>query len=293
MKKYTRTQYYGLIAGVLLSSSVQADAVSMEDMGKALLQQAIGGEANTAETKATSAETAQAVEKSAKASQLGAGLSSMQLSGGVKDVLSIGTEKAIKMLGQEGGFSNNPALKIGIPDSMKSIEKALRSAGQGKRVDDAIATMNKAAEQAIPEAAEVFNETIKAMSVTDAMGLINGPENSLTEYFQKNSSEALKQRILPIITKATASTGATAAYKQLTAKMGNLDVNKMAGLGDLGALGKAVGIELPATVDLDAYVTDKALEGLFKTLSEQEANIRKGGAAAQATDLLKKIFGTQ
>lgn len=213
---------------------------------------------------------------------LGVGLAENDIVAGLKQALSEGTQYAVKTLGQEGGFLNNDVVKIPVPESLGLLETGLRKMGQGKWADDFIAALNQAAENAIPEAAEVFRKSIEAMSIDDAMKILNGGENAATQYFQDTGTTELKARFLPIVKQATEDAGVTKAYKALQAQAKGID---------LGALSNLMGgVMSSQNVDLDAYVTDKSLDGLFKMIAEQEQKIR-GDAAARGTDLLQKVFG--
>ncbi|MFW5443877.1 MAG: DUF4197 domain-containing protein [Methylococcaceae bacterium] len=210
-----------------------------------------------------------AVSKVAKSA-----LSNSDAVSGLKEALANGVESAIKMLGKPGGFSGNQMVEIAVPDALKTVASTARSIGQGQYVDSFETTMNQAAEKAVPEAAEILADAIRKMSVDDAMNIVNGPEDSATQYFRKVSEASLAERFKPIVSQATDQSGATAAYKQLTGQAAPL-------LG--GLLG---GSEL----DLDQYVTNKSLDGLFKYIAMEEKSIRDN-PAARSTDLLKKVFG--
>lgn len=203
-----------------------------------------------------------------------ASLTAGEMNGGLKEALANGIQKAIEQLGKEGGFLNNLDVKIPMPENLQKIEKTLRTVGQGSVADEFIATMNRAAEQAVPEAVQVFGDSIKAMTVQDATGILTGPPDAATQYFRKTSEEQLRQRFMPIVKQATEKTGVTVAYKNLTAKAGPA----------AAFLGKDAG-------DLDGYITQKTLDGLFKMIAAEEARIREN-PAARTTDLLQKVFGT-
>jgi len=202
-----------------------------------------------------------------------ASLTDGEMISGLKEALGKGTQFAIDSLGQEGGFLDNAAVKIPMPESLSWVESSLRTLGQDELADEFIATMNHAAEQAVPEAADLFGDAIKNMSVEDARGILTGPDDSATQYFRTNTEGALTERMRPIVEQATAKTGVTSAYKNMTAKAGGLS-------GLLGA-------QAP---DLDGYVTDKTLDGLFLMIAEEERKIREN-PLARSTDLLKKVFG--
>ena len=200
-------------------------------------------------------------------------LGDSEIVSGLKEALANGVETAIKTLGKSDGFMGNSLVKIPMPDSLLLIEKTARGLGQGQYVDDFVGTMNHAAEEAVPEAAELLADAIRNMSVEDATKILNGPDDAATEYFRKVSGEQLAQRFKPIVEKATNQAGVTSAYKGLTANAGSL-------------LGGFVSQE---SLDVDKYVTDKALDGLFKYIAIEEKRIREN-PLARSTDLLKKVF---
>ena len=193
---------------------------------------------------------------------------------GLKEALAKGTENAIAKLGKEGGYLNNAAVKIAMPESLAKIDKTLRQFGQSKYADQFIATMNHAAEKAVPEAAVIFGDAIRDMTLDDAQAILKGPSDAATQYFRKKTEAKLAERFKPIVTRATDQAGVTSAYKGMVKKAGPL-------AGMLGG-----GAE-----DLDGYVTSKSLDGLFKMLAEEEKAIR-ANPVARTTDLLKKVFGS-
>ena len=185
-----------------------------------------------------------------------------------------GVELAINTLGQSGGFLGNNLVEIGMPDSLNVIASTARTLGQGQYVDSFKTTMNQAAEKAVPEAAEILGDAIRQMSVDDAMKILNGPDDAATQYFRKVSETSLSERFKPIVKQATEQVGVTAAYKNLTGQSSPL----------LG------GVMDGSSLDLDQYVTNKSLDGLFKYIAMEEKNIRSN-PAARTTDLLNKVFG--
>lgn len=201
-------------------------------------------------------------------------LSNDQVIQGLKEALSIGTEKAIGILGQQGGYMNDTAVKIPVPDGLKSVAKGLRAMGQGKLVDEFEQTVNQAAESAVPETLSIFGDSIKDMSVEDAKGILNGSDTAATDYFRNSSSEKLTSAILPIVQEATRQAGVTSSYKAL--------------VGKVGFMGNYVDMD---ALDLDNYVTSKAMDGLFLKLAEQEQLIRQD-PIARTTDILKTVFGS-
>jgi hypothetical protein len=151
---------------------------------------------------------------------------------------------------------------------------------QDKLADEFVTSMNRAAEQAVPEATMVFADAVRQMSIDDAKAILTGPNDAATQYFRRTTSTNLFQRFHPIVQKATASAGVTSTYKKMTAAAGNSSNSLMKGLG--GLMGSDA-------MDVDSYVTNKALDGLFKMVAEEEAKIR-ANPAARTTDLLQKVF---
>jgi hypothetical protein len=203
----------------------------------------------------------------------GAPPSELEIAQGLKEALSVGTERAVAHLGVRDGYWLNPGVNIPLPDSLRKVEKTLRTFGQGKVVDDFHLSLNRAAEAAVPEAAAIFGDAIRTMTLSDARRILNGPTNAATEYFRGRTQAALGARFQPIVAKATASVGATRKYKDLSARVSKV----------------MPGYQMQ---DLDAYVTERALTGLFKTLADEELRIRQD-PAARSTALLKRVFGSR
>jgi hypothetical protein len=212
------------------------------------------------------------------------GLSQDQMVQGLKDALAKGLQEAIANLGHDGGFLTNLNVKIPMPEKLQTVEKAVRAMKQDKLVDDFVTTMNHAAEQAVPEAGSVFADVLKQMTIEDAKAILGGPNDAATQYFQKTTQTNLYARFYPIVQKATQQTGVTAAYKNLMEK---------ANVGQgLGSFASAIGGSLLGkdSMDIDAYVTNKALDGLFKMVAAQEQQIRQN-PVARTTATLQKVFG--
>jgi hypothetical protein len=209
-----------------------------------------------------------------------ASLSQDQVVQGLKEALGKGVQQAVSRLGQEGGFLTNANVKIPMPEKLRTVEKTLRVLKQDKLADDFVATMNHAAEKAVPEAAGVFRDAIKGMSIADAKTILAGTNNAATQYFRRTTETNLYVKFLPIVKQATDQTGVTSAYKQLMARA--------EGANSFGSFGRSlVGAE---SLDVDAYVTNKALDGLFTVVGEEEKRIREN-PIARTSDLLKKVFG--
>jgi hypothetical protein len=202
-------------------------------------------------------------------------LSNDEMIAGLKEALGQGTQYAVEQLGQEGGFLDNARVRIPMPKSLAWVEKSLRTLRQDRLADEFVASMNHAAERAVPEAAAIFRDAIQQMSLEDARGILSGPDDAATRYFRETTSDALTARMRPIVEEATARAGVTSSYKNMMAKAG--------GLGGL--------LSNEAT-DLDGYVTEKTLDGLFLMVAEEERRIRQN-PLARSTELLKKVFGSR
>jgi hypothetical protein len=192
---------------------------------------------------------------------------------GLREVLLNGTLSAIKSLGREGGFLKNLRVKIPMPKSLQPVEKTLRFVGQGRVADDFIAAMNHAAEKAVPVAAEVFKDSIKQMTFDDARNIVRGTDDAATQFFRRTSERRLSEKFLPIVKKFTEQVGVTAQYKKMVEQSG--PIARLAGRD---------------AVDIDEYVTQKALDGLFLLMADEERRIRRD-PLARTSDLLKIIFG--
>jgi hypothetical protein len=199
-------------------------------------------------------------------------LSDSKIGAGLKEALQIGTGNAVKLTGKPDGYFKNEAIKILMPEKLRTLEKGLRAVGYSKQVDDFVLSMNRAAERAAPAAKSIFWDAIKQMSFDDARQILSGGDTAATQYFQRTTSEKLAAAFRPIVEKATSEVGATQQYKELVGKYQNIPFAKK------------------QTFDLDEYVVSKALSGLFYMVGEEEKKIRKQ-PAARATQLLKDVFG--
>ena len=207
-------------------------------------------------------------------------LSQDQLIAGLKEALTKGVQHAVTNLGRTDGFLKDSKVRIPMPESLGKVEKGLRAVGQSELADNFVNTMNRAAEQAVPEAAGVLGESVKQMTVADAKTILAGTNTAATDYFRRTASTNLHARFLPIVKKATEQVGVTSAYKQMTEK---------ANVGGLGAFSGFLGKK--EALDIDSYVTSKAMDGLFVKIADQEKLIR-ANPAARTSDLLQKVFGS-
>ena len=199
-------------------------------------------------------------------------LSSNDATAGLKEALTQGAGKAVDMLGRENGFLGNPKVRIPLPDKLDRAGKMMRSVGMGKQVDELETTINRAAEAAVPEAKKLLVDSIKSMSVQDAKGILTGGDDSATQYFRRTTSAPLGDKFRPIVQKAITKVKLAEQY------------NKFAGsAARFGLIGKE-------DANLDGYVTNKALDGLYKMIAEEEKAIRKDPVSA-AGSLAQKVFG--
>jgi hypothetical protein len=201
-------------------------------------------------------------------------ISESEIVEGLKQALEIGTTKAVDLVSKQGGYYNNPEIKIPLPGSVQKVENLLRGAGFGSKVDAFELSMNKAAERAAPEAKSIFWDAIKKMKIDDAKKILNGREDEATLYFQDKTSARLQEIFEPIVKESMGEVGVTRTYQDLNAKV------------------EKIPFADSFSLDLDQYVTDGALNGLFQMLAEEEKKIRSD-PAARVTDLLKKVFGNK
>ncbi len=228
-------------------------------------------------------------------SSLSVPLSQDQMVQGLKEALGKGVQQAITKLGQTNGFLTNASVRIPMPQQLQSVDKALRSMKQDKLADDLIVTMNRAAEQAVPEAVGVFTESLKQMSIDDAKGLLTGSTNAATQFFRRTTETNLYGKFLPIVKSATKTNRVMEAYKNLVSKAQEGNLGSFSSLTNSGGafgglLKKSTEYLGNNAVDVDSYVTHKALDGLFKMMAEEEKKIREN-PAARSSELLQKVFG--
>ncbi len=198
-------------------------------------------------------------------------LSSEEIIKGLIEALNIGSEKAVNIASAEGGFLNNSNLRIPLPEKLDTVGKTLRKFGLGSKVDSFETTLNTAAEKASIEALPIIKDTIKTLSIEDGMRLLKGGDTAITEYFQENTRKPIYDKYKPIIHSTSQSVGVTQSYQNLI----NIPAVKTLTKG--------------SDLDLDHYVTEKALDGLFFLIAEEEKQIR-ANPVARTTELLKKVF---
>ena len=200
-------------------------------------------------------------------------LSNDQVIAGLKEALTIGTERGTKTVSSLDGYFGNAAIKILMPEEAKKVEKTLRSVGLGKQVDDAILSMNRAAEDAAKSATPIFVNAVKQMSFQDAMGILKGADNAATSYLQSKTTPQLTEAFRPVIEESLKKVDATKYWNTVFTNYNKFSKEKI-------------------NTDLSAYVTEKALSGIFIQLADEEKKIRKD-PMARTTDILKQVFGAK
>ncbi|MGB1800723.1 MAG: DUF4197 domain-containing protein [Gammaproteobacteria bacterium] len=199
-------------------------------------------------------------------------LTNDEIVSGLKEALVNGSQSAVNILGKENGFLSHPQLKISMPEKLQAIESGLRKLGQDKIADQFILSMNRAAEEATPKAMSIFSNVIKSMTVEDAYGILKGSDNAATQFLKEKGGNQLQQQFLPVVKQATNRVGVTEKYKAL--------------IDNLGTMSHFIDVE---SLDLDQYVTSKAVDGLFSLVAKEEKLIREN-PAARTSELLKKVF---
>ncbi len=195
-----------------------------------------------------------------------------QAAGGLQEALSRGVSSAVASTGKPGGYFSNPEIKIPMPPKLQTVEKGLRAAGMGHKVDEFVKSMNSAAEEAAPEAKAILLGALKRMTFEDAKGIVAGGNHAGTDYFKRTTTPEIQAAFRPIIEKAMAHAGVTVQFNALMERA------------------PAIPFMKTPTIDINQYVLDKATEGLFVVMAEEEAKIRTN-PAAQVTPLLKAVFG--
>ncbi len=201
-------------------------------------------------------------------------LTSNEIIAGLKDALRVGTETVVGQLGQSDGFNADPTIHIPLPENMQQVKSALAAVGMSSMMDDLELKLNRAAEEATPPAKKLFWTSIETMTLDDAMGIYNGPDDSATRYFQGKMSDPLATAMQPIVENALNQVGAIQAYDSVMGQYSSLPF-----VPDIKA-------------DLNSYVVDKGMEGIFHYLAIEEASIRQD-PVKRTTDILQKVFGSE
>ncbi len=199
-------------------------------------------------------------------------LSNSDVTAGLKEALNKGTANAVGALGKQDGFFANDRVKIPLPDSLQKIDHAMHNFGMGRYADELVLTMNRAAEAAVPEARNLLLAAVKEMTLKDAKGILSGGDSAATDYFREKTSKKLTAKFLPVVQQATAKVDVAQKYNQLAASASRF------GLID------------DSQANLDNYITQRALAGLFLLIADEEKAIRTN-PLEQGSKLLGKVFG--
>lgn len=202
----------------------------------------------------------------------GGGLGDVKIGQALKEALQVGTENAVKLTGKTDGYFKNAAIKILMPEKLRSLERGLRAVGYDRELDDFVLKMNRAAERAAPGAKRIFFDAIGEMTIDDARGILNGSQTAATDYFKAKTTAPLTTAFSPIVHQTMGEVGVGRQYQELFGRAQQIPF---------------LNVE---SFDLDRYVVGKSLDGLFHVVGEEETKIRTQ-PAARVTDLLKEVFG--
>jgi hypothetical protein len=200
------------------------------------------------------------------------GLTTTEIASGLKEALSVGTNNGTSRLSSLDGFFANAAIKILMPPEAQKVESTLRSVGLGNVVDKAVLAMNRAAEDAARSAGTIFLNSIRQMTITDAVNILRGGNTAATNYFKQKTTDALMNAFRPSIQNALVKVNATKYWNDVFTVYNQFSTNKV-------------------NTDLTAYVTQRAVDGIFYEIGQEEMRIRQN-PAARVTDLLKRVFGS-
>lgn len=268
-----------LAAVVLFSISTQAQIL---DILKNKVKDKMGVDLNAIKTNTTtpsstttttSTNTSTASPSQSSSSSLLSGLSSSTISSGLKEALSLGVTEGVKKLGVSDGFLKNEAVKILMPEKLRAVDTKLRAIGLGSLADQGVKLLNRAAEDAVTEAAPIFTKAITSMTITDAKDILLGSDNSATSYLQNKTQSQLFTAFQPKVKASLGKVGADTVWKSLISKYNTFT-------------GQAI------STDLNEYVTTETINGVFKMVAEKESGIRNN-SAMRTTSLLQKVFGAK
>jgi len=207
-------------------------------------------------------------------------IDNLQAASGIKEALERGTVSAVKLVGRPGGYFNDAAIKILLPDQMKPVASALRAVGFSPQIDKFVLSMNQAAEAAAPKAEPIFEQAVREMTITDAERIVTRGGTSATDYFKAKTSKQLTEAFAPIVKQSMEKYSVAKQYDDL---IGRYQSNS--------PLGTLLGGKTSESLDINHYVVHKALDGLFYMVGQEERQIRTN-PAAQVTPLLKEVFGS-
>jgi hypothetical protein len=192
----------------------------------------------------------------------------------LRQALEQGVRRSVAQLGRTDGFYADNQVRIPLPADLQKAEKLLRKLGQGKYADQFVLSLNRAAEQAVPEAVNILTDAVRRMTIQDAVSIVRGSDNAATEYFRNASGATLTARFKPIVGNATRAVGVTKAYKTMLQKTGGLAEQFLS----------------PEALDLDGYITARAVDALFLYIAAEEAKLRRD-PLSRSTELLREVFG--
>lgn len=201
------------------------------------------------------------------------GLTNSEVIRGLKQALDIGAKNAASKASRINGYYKNPLIFIPFPPEAKKVKSVAENIGMKKQVDEFVRTLNRAAEEAAKEAAPIFLNAIKSMTIQDGFEILNGPNDAATRYLRKKTTGPLTSKFRPVVKRAINKVQVTKYWNPLASKYNRMPLVKK------------------VNPDLDAYVTDRALKGLFKLIAQEEKKIRKD-PAARVTELLRRVFGS-
>jgi hypothetical protein len=260
-----------LVGGLLFSISTQAQIL---DVIKSTVKDKTGIDLNNPKTTTNTTTSTTTPKTSTTTSPINLGsLTSTQISSGLKEALSLGVTEGVKKLGVTDGFLKNEAVKILMPEKLKKIDTTLRSVGLGSLADQGVKLLNRAAEDAVTEAAPIFTKAITSMTITDAKNILLGTDNAATSYLQGKTQTQLFTAFQPKVKASLGKVGADTLWKSIISKYNTLT-------------GQAV------TTDLNEYVTNETINGVFKMVADKESGIRNS-PAMRTTSILQKVFGAQ
>jgi hypothetical protein len=216
-------------------------------------------------------------------------LTNQQADSGLREALRVATQRTVSRVGKQDGYLKDPAIKIPLPGYLAGARDMMAKAGMSGMLDDLELRMNRAAEAAAPKAADIFGKAISSMSVTDAKGIITGPNDAATQYFKRTTTKPLTDAFRPIMEQQLSQAGATQAFHKVSQSASSSASGAAGGLGGLAGLAGG-GSGAPQNFNFSDYAVGKALDGLFHYVGTEEAAIRTN-PAARSTDLLKQVFG--
>lgn len=199
-------------------------------------------------------------------------ISSHDAASGLKAALERGSAAAVASLGRHDGFFGNPLVKIPLPDSVQRAERLMRRFGMGEQADELVLALNRAAETAVPEAGDLLLDSVRKTTLQDAKAILRGGDTAATQYFRRSTETQLRKRFLPIVQRATEKVELARHYNRYAER------------------GAALGLMPSEEANLDHYVTQKTLDGLFFVLAQEEKKVREDPAAAGAA-IIRRVFG--